>query len=531
MKREQKYTAVPQNSMVDGNYGRGGQRRLKRTAADYFGSICMILLLGCSLLLDIRLFTLNMLPMKYLLLVMVALLILNAINVIIQLPTRRVKTGKVVCGFVSLLLSAVMIYGVVAVGSLQGAINKIAGKLQQTEVIDVVILKDDKADTIADAKGYTFGILSSADTAALNEFSNVLSKEIGAVKTKSFTSITNLADALYDGVVDAVIMNDGFMDTLGDMPNYSTFSADTRVLYQYNLVTYVSSGNEAISGNLTKEPFLVYLSGTDARSSDLTEQSRSDVNILAAINPQTHQVLLINTPRDYYIPLSVSNGVKDKLTHAGLYGIDCSMGTLDMLYGTELQYYVRVNFAGFENVVDALGGVNVWSDYDFTTIGMSDGDDDDYSSYKSFSFVKGYNQVNGQQALRFVRERDAFSDGDNQRGKNQMSLIQAIIAKATSPAILAKYQSVLKAVSTSFATNISYDDISALVQMQLKNNADWNITTYAVTGTGIYSSNCYSMPGWDLAVMQADQTLVNNAKLLIRQVMNGETPDTSVLSD
>lgn len=526
MDRQSRYTAPPSDAASRGS--QISRRRLRRTGADHFGVVCMILLLACSLLLDIRLFTLNMLPMKYLLLLMAGLLVLNAVNVIVQIPTRRKKAGKLVCGFISLLLSGAMIYSVVAVDSVQSAISKIAGKLQQTEVIDVIVLKGDAAETIKDAKGYTFGVLSSADQKSLTEFSDVLSKEIGAVKTETFKSMTALADALYDGVVDAIIINDGFLDTLGDMQNYATFSSDTRVLYQYNLVTYVTSGEQAVGGNLTKEPFLLYLSGTDSRSNDLTVQSRSDVNIMAAVNPKTHQVLLINTPRDYYVPLSVSNGVRDKLTHAGLYGIDCSMETLNMLYGIDVQYYVRVNFVGFEGIVDALGGVNVWSDYNFTTVGM--GEDDDESTFKSFSFVKGYNEVTGEQALRFVRERDAFEEGDNQRGRNQMALIQAIIDKATSPAILSKYQSVLKAASTSFATNISYDEISALVQMQLKDNAAWNITSYAVSGENDSSTTCYSMPGWDLAVMDVDQTMVNNAKLLIKQVMNGETPDTSVLS-
>ena len=172
------------------------------------------------------------------------------------------------------------------------------------------------------------------------------------------------------------------------------------------------------------------------------------------------QILLINTPRDYYLPLAF-NGEMDKLTHAGLYGVQETMAVLDNLYGTETAYYGRINFWGLIDIVDALGGIDVYSDYAFDAAA---GDVEGYG-YRSFSFSEGWNHLEGQEALAFSRERYAFSDGDNQRGKNQMAVIQAIISKASSPAVLKNYQTLLSSLSDAFITSLSYDDIASLVQM------------------------------------------------------------------
>lgn len=169
---------------------------------------------------------------------------------------------------------------------------------------------------------------------------------------------------------------------------------------------------------------------------------------------------MISTPRDYYVPLSISNGVPDKLTHAGIYGINVCMDTLNMLYDTDINYYFRLNFAGFVQIIDALGGITVDSDYDFTTQNSS-----------GYHFTKGPNQVNGDQALAFCRERYAFSAGDRQRGKDQMKVIQGVINKATSPDILKNYLSLLDSLSGCFETNIPYDVITSLVKQQLDEEA------------------------------------------------------------
>ena len=271
------------------------------------------------------------------------------------------------------------------------------------------------------------------------------------------------------------------------------------------------TGTEA--AKITKEPFVVYLSGVDTRG-ELTEKARSDVNIIAVVNPKTKQVALINTPRDYYVDLAGTNS-KDKLTHAGLYGVETSMATLGNLYGVEVTDYIRINFAGFMSIVDALGGVDVYSDQAFTSVGSP-------GYYDPTSFVEGWNHLDGKAALAFARERHAFASGDIQRGINQMKVIDAMLNKIKSPALLMNFSKLMDAASDCFVTSLSQDQISALVRMQLSDFAEWDIQSCTVTGSSGTSTKCYSAKGQKLYVMKPDESSVNKAKELIASVLGGD---------
>lgn len=269
----------------------------------------------------------------------------------------------------------------------------------------------------------------------------------------------------------------------------------------------------AEANKITKEPFVVYLSGVDNRG-DLTEKARSDVNILAVVNPTTKQVALINTPRDYYVDLAGTDS-KDKLTHAGLYGVETSMATLGNLYGVNVEHYLRINFAGFINIIDAIGGVDVYSDQAFTSVGSP-------GYYDPTTFAEGWNHLDGKSALAFARERHAFKTGDIQRGINQMKVIDAMMNKIKSPTVLMSFSKLMDAVSDCFVTSLSQEQISALVRMQLASLSDWDIQSYTVTGTGGKSSQCYSAKGQSLYVMKPDENSVSQAKELIASVLGGE---------
>ena len=271
------------------------------------------------------------------------------------------------------------------------------------------------------------------------------------------------------------------------------------------------TGMEA--AKITKEPFVVYLSGVDTRG-ELTEKARSDVNILAVVNPKTKQVALINTPRDYYVDLAGTNS-KDKLTHAGLYGVETSMETLGNLYGVEVTDYIRINFAGFMSIVDALGGVDVYSDQAFTSVGSP-------GYYDPTSFVEGWNHLDGKAALAFARERHAFASGDIQRGIDQMKVIDAMLNKIKSPALLMNFSKLMDAASDCFVTSLSQDQISALVRMQLSDFAEWDIQSCTVTGSSGTSTKCSSAKGQKLYVMKPDESSVNKAKELIASVLGGD---------
>ncbi|MCI7813967.1 MAG: LCP family protein, partial [Robinsoniella sp.] len=251
--------------------------------------------------------------------------------------------------------------------------------------------------------------------------------------------------------------------------------------------------------------YTILISGIDNRGG-IVAKSRSDVNIIATVNTATRQILLVSTPRDYFVPLSISNGVPDKLTHAGIYGISVCMDTLGMLYDIDINNYIRLNFDGFIKIIDALGGITVNSEYDFDT--------------DAHHFDKGENVVDGEAALAFARERYAFASGDRQRGKNQMAVIKGVIDKILSPELLKNYSSILSSVEGCFETNLSYDEIASLCQQQLSEGGSWNVVSYSVDGTGD-SQQPYSMNQYAY-VMVPDDTTVDHAKELMAKVRGGE---------
>lgn len=494
----------------------GSISRYKRTKVDWFGIIMMFVLLVCSLAIFARLMATKMLTTTNMVLIMVALLVVNGLHIFVQLPLRRNKLGKLICGVLAVVLSVVMIYGTVAAGAVQSALNKISGIMVEKQVTAVIVMKEDDATELGDTRGYKFGILANRDQENTRKLLSAMQESMGQIDTREYETPAAMADALYDDEIQAMILNEGYISLLTEQEDYSDFSSHTKIIYEY--VTEHEITSIKPSGSITKQPFVIYCSGSDERDSDINAKSRSDVNILAVVNPKTRQILLINTPRDYYLPLAF-NGELDKLTHAGMYGVQESMAVLDNLYGTKTSYYGRINFWGLIDIVDALGGIDVYSDYAFDAAA---GDVEGYG-YRSFSFSEGWNHLEGQEALAFSRERYSFSDGDNQRGKNQMKVIQAIIEKATSPSVLAKYQDLLKAVSDNFITNISYDQISSLVQMMQKDGASWNIQTMSATqGSGDTMQPCYSSYGELLYVMPPDYDSVNRIREVIDQVMNGE---------
>ena len=491
------------------------RRRLRRTFLDRFGITALLILLIASVVLALQLRATQMLSRTWLYAAVGVLALCNILHMIVQLPLRRNKLGKLICGLVAIGLSAVMLYASIATGSVQSALAKISGMLTEKEITAVIVRKDDPAQTIGDAADYTFGCLESVDNDTADDLCDQIAQQTGKpIRIASYSSSTRLADALYSGEAGAILLNKSYISVLEKSDLYKSFSDETRILCEYTTQRQL---NKSDAKKLdTAKPFVVYCSGIDARQSHINAKSLSDVNILAVINPQTHEILLVNTPRDYYLPLSF-NGEMDKLTHAGIYGIEESMHVLSDLYGVDVPYYVRVNFNGLVDIVDALGGIDVDSENAFTTRMMELPDETGEGFYKDcYTFTEGTNHLDGRAALAFSRERYSFASGDIQRGKNQMAVIKAIINKATSPAVLSRYQELLQAVSDAFITNLSYDDIAALVKMQQEDLSGWHMTSYTVSGQS-GEEDTYS--GDYAYVMYPDTELIEEAKTMIRQTM------------
>lgn len=257
------------------------------------------------------------------------------------------------------------------------------------------------------------------------------------------------------------------------------------------------------------EAFSIYVSGIDSREG-LVDKSYGDVNILVTVNRTTHQIALVATPRDSYVYTAVSGDMRDKLTHAGQFGIDAQVQTMEMLYDRDIDYWFRMDFGGFQRIVDALGGVTVHSDYTFT-------------SFNGIDFTQGENELNGKQALAFARERKSFEDGDIQRDRHQLELIDAMIGKVLSLDFLQSYSQVLDALDGAFQTTVPYDLLAALVRDQLADGGEWNIVRYVVTGREDLQVTYLIRDEGPRYVMWIDDDELAAAKDLMDAVLAGET--------
>lgn len=328
-------------------------RRIRRTKVDWFGIIMMFVLLVCSLAIFARLMATKMLTTTNLVLVMAALLVVNGLHIFVQLPLRRNKLGKLICGVLAVLLSAGMIYGTVAAGAVQSALNKISGVMVEKQVTAVIVMKEDEATDLGDTKGYRFGILANRDTNNTQQILSAMEKSMGKVETASYDTPAEMADALYDDEVQALILNEGYIPLLTEQENYRDFSDRTKIIYEY--VTEHEITAIKPTGSITKQPFVVYCSGSDERDSDINAQDPQRCEYPGGGESQDPADPAHQYPPGL-LPALAFNGEMDKLTHAGLYGIQESMAVLDNLYGTKTSYYGRVNFWGLIDIVDALGG-------------------------------------------------------------------------------------------------------------------------------------------------------------------------------
>jgi len=455
----------------------------------------------------------KMLPNKYLIGIGSILIMLSLLVFLLTKSTRR-KVMMTLGSLLTVITVAVYLVGSVYLGQGISALSGLIGGDVELADIGVYVRQDDEATSIADAKEYTFGVLETLDRENTDYAVDQINKELNtAIETKTYTGFMELAEGLFDGEVDAIILNTAFLDLLADTEGFKNINEQIRQIYIVQVKQEIDNKRDPVNNNSkVPEVFSVYISGIDSRSG-LIAKSRSDVNIVATVNTKTRQVLLVSTPRDYYVPLSISGGREDKLTHAGIYGIDVSMDTLELLYGVEIDYYFRVNFSGFEDIVNALGGITVVSEYTFDT--MHEGN--------YHSFVKGENHLDGAAALAFVRERKSFAEGDRQRGKHQLAVIEGIMKKAMSSALLKNYSNILDSVSGSFETSMPYELIANLVRNQLQEGGEWKVAQYSVDGTGA-SKVPYSLTT-EVYVMIPDQTTVDTAVAMIQKVAKGEKLD------
>ncbi len=477
------------------------------------GAVITIIVIMLSVVFMGLLAMTKMVPTIYMLIIGIVLAVIAAIIWLLVWHTRY--TGRFIGGTVlAVIMIAILAFGGFYINKTRSAISNISGETTEVTQMAVYVKNDDAADSVEATAGYTYGILSSLDRENTDGAVAHLNSQFGTeVQTKEYAGLTELADGILNGEVNAMLLNSGYLSVYEDMDGYTDFSTKIKEVGTVDVESTIQSAEEStpiepITTANGGKVYTIYLSGMDT-TGEMTAKSRSDVNIIATVNTDTHEILLVSTPRDYFVPLSISGGAPDKLTHAGIYGIDVCMDTLGMLYDIDINYYFRINFGGFVKVIDALGGITVNSDYDF-----------DSKNILGYHFNKGENYVNGEQALIFARERYAFQEGDRQRGKNQMEVIRGVVKKALSPEILTSYSSILSSLDGCFGTNITYEEIAQILQQQLTNGGDWTIVSYSVNGTGA-TEKPYSM-SQKAYVMVPDYNTVDKAKSLMEKVRNGE---------
>lgn len=408
------------------------------------------------------------------------------------------KFGRFLIGLIlAALFIAVSTFGSLSIYKGLDALNKITSRNSQITNMGVFVNADDPAAVLEDTKDYKFGIMTKLDRENVDQAVDKVNEKLGSqIQVTEYDGIKSVFDALLTHEVDAILINSAYIDVQSDVEGYETLWEQIRLVESIQIESQIVV-NDVVKEDVNKDVFTVFVSGIDSREG-LVAKSRSDVNILLTVNTKTHQVLMISTPRDYFVPLSISNGAPDKLTHAGIYGVDVSMDTLEMLYDINVDYYFRVNFGGFCNIIDTLGGVPVYSDYDF--------------SAGNFHYNKGENILTGEQALAFARERYAFAEGDRQRGKNQMAVIMGVFNKVLSTELLKNYSELMDNVSSNFECNVPSDLISSVVKTQLSEGGSWNFVRCSVDGTGDHQVP-YSMsePAY---VMIPDEATIAKAKQL-----------------
>lgn len=451
----------------------------------------------------------HILPMKYLIvciLVFVLWLVLLYFLLIFKTKKGKNKPRKIVgyiLSFVIVIIMGIVFYYLNHTLDFFKEFGK--DKFKEENYL-VLVLKDSSYETLQDLKnkkiGYVPNELSKIEE-ALKELDNKVKMD-----HQSYQDYQLAIDNLIQKSIASVLIEESNFKILLENNEYEDKFKTLDTIVIKKQVETVSKEVDVI-----ENPFTIYISGIDNYGS-INVVSRSDVNMLITIHPKTKQILMVSVPRDYYVQLKGTTGLKDKLTHAGIYGVDTSIGTLEDLLDVDINYYFRVNFTTLEKVIDAIGGVDVYSKYSFISTG------------KAFKFTKGYNHVDGNQALEFARERHNLPQGDRNRGENQQAVVDAIIRKATSSAIITKYNDILKNLKGTFQTNMTEKDILKLIRMQLDDMASWNITSYSLNGSDA-SDFTYSVPQQMLYVMRPNQETVEEARNKIDQVIAGEKLESS----
>lgn len=463
------------------------------------GCICGVLLIVITAVFLFTLNKINAIPDNYFKIILIGVSIVTVITSIIlflNVNSISFKVLKVLSYIVTIILIFGYSFGMIYLNKTLHFIGNIESIKKEVTSYYVVVLKDSKYEEISDLYGKTMLYYINTDEDVLSK----LKLELIYSTTKN---IEQLKDKLYTKKVESILISDLIKEDLED--KYEDFSSKTRILQTIDITKEVEDITKKVS--IKNTAFNVLISGMDSYG-NINKTTRNDVNMVVTINPNTNKMLLTSIPRDYYVQLHGKKGYKDKLTHAGIYGINTAVQTIEDLFNIDINYYVKVNFTTVVDLVDKIGPIEIYSDKNLNLDGCK--------------YVVGNNAVNGKCALRFARERHSYLEGDNHRVKNQQEVIKGIFNKLkSSPNILADYNSVLEVMNGKFATNIEMSELTSFIKYEVEDIGKYEIISTQVDGTGSMEYT-YSYPHQKLYVMFPNEQSVSNAKEGIEKILNGE---------
>ncbi len=454
---------------------------------------------GMSILLIKNIIDLNMIPNKYFYLGTIILIVINVISIVLLLGKKLVV--KIIGIILSIIIIGTSLFGIFYTDKVDDLLSK-AFDNNKIEITGygVIVLKDSNYNKLKDLKDLNMGYLSING----NDYLNIIEDKIDSKMVK-YNDVYTIYEDLLNKKIESFVIDKAYLDLLED--KYNDIDNHIKIIYTYEVKEELINDNKVDKLDVIN----VLISGSDARTDKIAERSRSDVNMIMTINPKTHTILLTSIPRDYYVQLHNRTGLKDKLTHAGIYGVNMSKDTVADLFDIKIDYTIKVGFKSVEEIVDLIGGIDVYSDITFKSYHI-----------KGWTVPQGMNHFNGKQALAYSRERYAYTDGDIHRVQNQQQVLEAIIEKIFQDrSLLKKYDQILESFNDLYRTDIPEDYIKLIVKQQLGDMSSWKIERQYVVGNGAMLET-YSMPGWTLWVMIPDEDSMNNAKAKINEVYNAE---------
>ena len=477
-------------------------RKQKRTSNRSWGMVNVGLTILYAILALILLFTMfnyNFLSFRFLnIIITIGLLVVLAISIFLQ----KTKKSPLVTTVVLVIFSLVSLVGIFGFKQMIDITNRMNQTAAFSEVeMSIVVPKDSDIKDVSQLTSVQAP--TKVDKNNIDTLMSALKKDKKVdLNVEDVASYQEAYDNLKSGKSKAMVLSGSYASLLESVD--SNYSSNLKTIYTYK----IKKKNNNSAKQVDSKVFNIYISGIDTYGS-ISTVSRSDVNIIMTVNMNTHKILLTTTPRDAYVKIPDGGADQyDKLTHAGIYGVETSEKTLENLYGINIDYYARINFTSFLKLIDQLGGVTVHNDQAFTSL------------HGKFDFPVGDIQMNSEQALGFVRERYSLDGGDNDRGKNQEKVISAIVNKLASLDSVSNFTSIVNNLQDSVQTNMSLDTINDLANTQLDSGSKFTVTSQAVTGTGSTGQlTSYAMPNSSLYMMKLDDSSVESASQAIKNLM------------